>query len=84
MLIYYSQHTDQQDEFGVSIGTLMISIGLAVGHFSLEILQLSFEAEAAGTTLGNYFVVCFAGKLGWTPFIENIKAMGSLAQRDEI
>ena len=78
MLVYFTQNPDEENNFDISIPALLLSIGLAISHSLLELLQLYFEAQAVGTSLGNYFIICFAGRLGWTPFIENINALGQL------
>lgn len=72
MLYYYQRNPEEENLLGVDVETLVISIGLAILHALMESFQLNYEAAACATSLGNYFVICFNGKLGWTPFIENM------------
>ena len=50
----------------------------AAAHLALEVMQLHFEAKACGTTLARYFATCFNGRLGWTPFLENMLQLSHL------
>lgn len=75
MLVYYSNNIEGQqeaEELGVNIAALVISMILAVLHVLLEFIQLYLEAMACRTIFSNYFVICFNGRLGWTPFIKNM------------
>lgn len=72
MLGWYATNSNGEEDQAVSMSALVVSIIIAALHFTLEIAQLNFEAKAVETSLSRYFIVCFNGRLGWTPFLENI------------
>ena len=84
MLYYFDSFEADAEWFGGSVDNLMISIGLAVAHAFLEFIQLYFEARACKTSLINYCVVCFNGKFGWVPFVDNMKAIANQPNQDAI
>ena len=43
-----------------------------MAHTIFEVIQLYFEARACKTSLIKYCVICFNGKFGWVPFVDNM------------
>ena len=49
----------------------------------LEYVQLSYEAKACKTSIVNYSVVCFNGKFGWVPFVDDLTRIAELVNELE-
>ena len=67
----------------MSEGSILLSVGLAVLHAILECIQLYCEALACKTTLTKYCVVCFNGRFGWVPFVENMDQVAVMADNQD-
>ena len=73
MLIYFRQNQEAIEGYGISFGSIVASVVLAVLHCLLELVQLYFESKACKERLGKYYVVCLHGKFAWVPFIDNLE-----------
>lgn len=73
---------EERDSIGVDINSLMVSVGLAILHMGLGMMQLNFEARACHTSLLNYCIVCFNGRFDWVPFIENIVTTANVSKEE--
>lgn len=49
----------------------MVSILLALIHAVIEIIFLKIESQEVKTTFLHYSIICFNGRFGWVPFLEN-------------
>ena len=84
MLIYLSEMPpEKKDKYGVNLNSILVSISLSIAHVILEIIQLYFEALACKTSLTKYCVVCFNGRFGWVPFVDNMLEISKIPD-DEI
>ena len=55
------------DKLGVSAIEIIISIGLALFHMVLEVINLLFEAIVSDTSFKDYFVCCYNAREYWLP-----------------
>ena len=67
-----SDDADQQEELGVDLTAIIISVCLAITHALLESLVILMESKSANLHFTEYMIICFTGRFGWVPYVENI------------
>ena len=71
-ILHQVRDRDDASSINVDVTSIIISICLTIAHAILEYLLLCYEALACKTSLMNYCVACFNGKLGWVPFVDKM------------
>ena len=74
LLIHYNQLIEKEgiEEYASTVGAIATSLMMASIHCALELVYIGVQAQGNRTSFINYAIVCFNGRFGFVPYVEDM------------